>query len=381
MRRIHGALLAAVAVCLALQAGCSAPSRPDWWQKDKPSESQEPSPSLSPAKPIPQVAQPWQPGMPQLGVNIFWEDSLDDDEEVTRAKSRRALDYLIRLNANSVAINFPLFMDRATSNKVRPDKKLTPSPDRLALFLDEAAKSKFRVAVRPVLDERLFVKVDPKMWRGKIAPSDRSAWFASYTKFLRPYAEVAQRYDVAEFVVGVELNSLQSNRRWTSLIADLRKVFKGELSYSVNFDAYEEDVPTPRVDTVGVDAYFSVSVGDKAPVDTLVDAWDQWIGRHVGGSPDELVLHEVGIAAQNGAYQHPARWGNTEVPLNLTVQKNWYQAICTAVETNNIGGVYFWYLRMHADPGNEGPRQADRLSFVDRPAQNVIRACYGRLGK
>lgn len=381
MRNARGGLLVAVAACLALQVGCSAPSRPDWLQKDE-TPASDGSGQESPSAPhVPQVARPWQPGMPQLGVNIFWEESLADDDQVTRAKSRRALDYLIRLNVNSVAVNVPFFMEEPTTDKVRADRRLTPSPQRLGIFLSEAMRSKFRVTIRPVLDERLLVQVDPKAWRGDIAPPDRSAWFASYRQFLRPYAQVAQKYEVAEFVVGVELNSLQASRQWTTLIADVRKVFKGELSYSMNFDAVQKDLPAPPVDAVGIDAYFGVRAGDSASVDTLVEAWDRWISTYAGASPEKVVLHEVGIAAQNGAYRRPTHWGNPDVPLNLTVQKNWYQAICRTVENNRLGGVYFWYLRMHANPGKEGPRQADRLSFIDRPSQDVIRACYGRLGR
>jgi hypothetical protein len=372
-------LFAVTVACLALQAACSMPSRPDSSKDEDPPASAGPAPESSPSKPAPQVAVPWRPGMPQLGVNLFWEEGRDDDE-VTRAKARRALDYLIELNVNSVAVNVPLFMDNPGTNTVRADKRYTPSPERLALFLEEAARSKFRVTVRPVLDERLIMKVDPKAWRGNIAPPDRSAWFASYSQLLRPYATVAQKFGVAEFVVGVELNSLQASKHWTTLIADIRKVFRGELSYSVNFDAFQKGLTTPRVDAVGVDAYFSVPVSDKASVETLTEAWDAWIGRHASGSPEKLILHEVGIAAQNGAYRRPAHWGDTDVPLNLVVQKNWYQAICRTVENNSLGGVYFWSMRIHANPGHEDPKQGDRLSFVDRPAQDVIRDCYGRLG-
>ncbi len=325
---------------------------------------------------VPRVTKPWKPGMPQLGVNVYWEDSKDDSDEVTRAKARRTINYLVALNANSVAVNFPFVMNGAYGNRVQPDPQYTPSPERLAIFLEEAAASRMRVTLRPVLDERSLVTA----WRGKIEPSNRSAWFTSYANFLRQYAEVGQENGVAELVVGVELNSLQRDPRWVTLIASLRKVFPGTLSYSDNFDVFQRGLGAPAVDNVGVDAYFSVDAADTASVDQLAAAWQRWITTYAGARANSLVLHEVGIAAQNGAYQHPASWGSEGVSLNLTVQRNWFEAACRAAKSTHLAGLYFWNVRLHSNPGHEDPLHEDRLTFVDRPAESAVRTCFGEFG-
>ena len=325
---------------------------------------------------VPQVARPWQEGMPQLGVNLLWEDSKEDGEDVTRAKARRILDHLVALNVNSVAVNFLFVMDGPRASAVGPDPRHTPSPARLAIFLEEARASRMRVAVRPILDEQSLLP----SWRGKIKPASRDRWFADYAKFLASYGAVAQQHEVAELVVGVELNSLQRDRRWAGLIATVRKSFTGELAYSANFDEFQKGSRAPAVDTVGVDAYFKVDEPDDAPVSALTSAWVRWLDRYAGRRATKLVLHEVGIAAQDGAYHHPAQWGSTEVPLNLDVQKRWYQAVCAAAQRKKLAGVYFWNIRMHTDPPNANPKSSDRLTFVNRPAETVIRDCYAEWG-
>jgi hypothetical protein len=123
-----------------------------------------------------------------------------------------------------------------------------------------------------------------------------------------------------------------------------------------------------------------VELPDNASVQKLTDAWAGWLDRHARDRAAGLVLHEVGIAAQDGAYHHPASWGNKSVALNLTVQRNWYEAVCRSAESRKLAGLYFWNVRMHHDPGSEDPKQADRLTFVDRPAESVLRNCYERLG-
>jgi hypothetical protein len=312
----------------------------------------------------------------QLGVNVFWEDEKDDDDETTRAKVRRTLDHLVSLNVNSVALNFPFVMAGATASEVGTDRKLTPSPERIAIFLNEAAARRLRVTLRPLLDERSLLP----SWRGRIEPANRDKWFASYTRLLTRYGSLAAEHGAAELIIGVELNSMQSDDRWDGLIKTVRKSFRGQLGYSVNFDEFQRGSNAPAADSVGVDAYFKVPKPDDAPVKTLTRSWLSWLDRYAGDEATELVLHEVGIAAQDGAYHHPAQWGSTEVPLNLDVQKRWYQAVCSAAEQRELAGLYFWNIRLHANPGAEDPEQADRLTFVDRPAEKVLADCYAKLG-
>jgi len=313
--------------------------------------------------------------MTELGVNVLWEDSKDDDDEVTRRKARRLINYLISLNANSVALNFPFFMDSARASVVKAHE-LTPSPQRVAIFLQEAEASAMRVRLRPLLDERSLGTA----WRGTIAPANRDKWFASYTSFLLPYAKAGQEHGAVGFVLAVELNSLQGDRRWADVISEIRKVFTGDLTYSANFDAYQNRLPTPAVDRIGVDVYFKTQLPDSASVAQVSAEWRKWIKRNAGSRPRQLVLDEVGIAAQDGAFRHPGSWGNTRAKLNLSVQTRWFAAVCDAIAAEGIGGVYFWYVRMHHNPGSENPGQADRLTFVDRPAEGAVRDCFARLG-
>ena len=377
-RRMAWASVSALVWVLTLMslAGCDAPSRPAWLPTDTASPTAGTAQSATATgDPVATVARPWRPGAPQLGVNVYWDENPPDNNDAIRALARRTLDYLVGLNANAVTVNFPFFMDTPWTDDVRADGARTPSPERIAIFVDEARRSGLRVTIRPVLDERLLVAADPNAWRGTIEPADRAAWFASYQELLLPYVRMAQTSTVEEFVAGVELNSLQSDSRWDALVAVIRGQFHGEVSYSQNFDAYQRGSPVPTVDSTGVDAYFGVPLADSATVDAVSAGWADWFETFVD-NPARIVLHEVGIAAQDGAYRHPAQWGDPDVPLNLDVQRHWYEAICRTARERGVAGLYFWSIRLHAVPGREGPGQADRMAFVDRPAEGVIRDCY-----
>jgi hypothetical protein len=159
-------------------------------------------------------AQAAAPKLREKGVNVYWYDDGAEDD-VVRLLADRQFGYLKSLRANAVAINFPLFTGGRTSSKIGPGPR-TPTADRLAILLEEAARFRLRVTLRPLLDEAVFKK---KGWRGSIQPASRAAWFAGYEKALRPYLDVAWEHDVADFAIGVELTSLQGDSRWKGLAA------------------------------------------------------------------------------------------------------------------------------------------------------------------
>jgi hypothetical protein len=94
----------------------------------------------------------------------------------------------------------------------------------------------------------------------------------------------------------------------------------------------------------------------------------------------KVVLEEVGIDAVAGSFPDPGAWATTtSAPLDKAVQTKWYQAVCRAVSNKNLAGVYWWEVNFDADPSNTGPWQGDRLTFLGRPAQNVIKNCFASL--
>jgi hypothetical protein len=371
-----------------LVAACSIPSRPAWWPTKAPTSGSAKSPGpadggsgdgAGKASP-PVVAHPWQQGETQRGIQIYWEDTATDSDEVVRAKARRALDYIISLNADSIAVSFPFYTSGIKSNDIFSGPH-TPSPERLSILLDEAAKSHLRAAVRPILNEDALTRENPIAWRGTIQPSSRAAWFANYQKFLLPYAQVVEAHHAVTFVIATEFNSLQADTHWTSLVNALSGVFHGELLYSMNYDVFTQRGVKSPVPTVGVDAYPELHLPDGASVASLVSGWNAWLDKKQTGPTPNVVLTEAGIAAQDNAYAKPGSWGTGSQPLNLDVQVHWYQAVCQFVQQRQIGGIYWWNINFDADPANTSPAQKDRLTFVGRPAADEIKACFAQMSR
>lgn len=327
-----------------------------------------------PAGPAPKVDKPWKAGMPEWGVQIFWEDKKDRDDAYIENQARRQAAYLVGLKANAVSVSFPFYTEGRTSTKLAAGRG-TPTPEHLDTVLRVFHEAGLRTTVRPTLDEAVLVP--PEGWRGNIKPTDKDAWFDAYGTLLGPYLDVAQRRQAATFVIGTELNSMEGHPGWKGLIAAAEKRFKGEVSYDANWDNYvggHIDVPVERL---GVDAYFPVKVPDDAPVEQLVDGWNTWLDKKSKGPLPRIVLAEAGISAMDGAYYAPGDF-YARRKLNPTVQANWYKAVCQVVRERKMTGVYWWSVTFDADP-KAAPKEHDsRLNFAGRPdSEREIRACFG----
>ena len=129
-------------------------------------------------------------------------------------------------------------------------------------------------------------------WRGSIAfGDDRAAWrrfFDGYREFIVDQATFAQAHDIPLFAVGLEYeNTTHHEAEWRRIIAAVRQVYKGRLTYSANWDRLH-DVPFwDALDVISVQGYFPLA---QAP-DTHPDA--EAIEKRWDGPIRELrALHE-----------------------------------------------------------------------------------------
>ncbi|NUO46881.1 MAG: hypothetical protein HOV82_33205 [Streptomyces sp.] len=330
-----------------------------------------PSPTADPLK----VAEPWKKGMPQWGVQLYWEEEKTKRSDAFIEKqAEKHAKYLIGLGANSVSISFPFYIESRTSNVLSEGAK-TPSPARVERVLKVFKDAGFRTTLRPIMDEGSLKQANG--WRGNIEPDSRSAWFASYKKLVTPYLKVADEAKTNTFVIGTELNSLEGDVGWGALVSSAEKSFSGEVSYDANWDNYVRGRISMPVNHLGVDAYFPVKVADTASVGTLVKGWNDWLDRKATGTLPNILIAESGIGAMKGAYHAPGDFYARRT-VNEKVQANWYTAVCQVVQERQMQGVYWWSIHFDDDP-NTAPddKTASRLDFAGRPlTEKAIKTCF-----
>lgn len=312
------------------------------------------------------------PGLPsfQGGVIVY----ADGNDAGLLPDANRLLDHLVTVKVNIVALAFPLYQSNWTSTDVHADASKTPSDIFIAGFIDAAHQRGLAVLLRPLIDDTPLMKSGH--WRGQLKPSDPGAWFASYKSALMSVSTLAQAHAVEVLDIGTELNSLQTNTAaWLDLIAAIRTSYKGQLTYSSNWDVAYPAFGS-ALDFASVDAFYPLMAPDNASVGQLVSAWQPWAAkisqvRTAFGKP--VVLTELGTTSEVGSYRSPYKWQHGG-QVSLEAQRAYYAAACQALKPIVVG-MYWWVYYTNyfdkivpaADPGYQP---------AGKPAEREITACY-----
>lgn len=316
------------------------------------------------------VRHPWRPGRHQKGVAIYMRLYKGEKPASVRLFAQRTLNYAVSLGANSVSVSFPFFINGIHGTRIY-GTKATPSPGLVKDITRQAHQQKLRVTLRPLMDEANLIRDG---WRGSIQPTDRVRWFVNYRRWLRPYLQAAKSGGATTFVIAVELNSLVDDPLWTGLLRWARRLYPGQLSYSANWDGLRGTV-VEKTRPLSIDAYFNTSLPDSASVSQITTIWNNWLRQLGLANLRAVVLSEVGIAAESGAYRHPALWGNPSARFNGGIQQHWFTAACRAFQQNRLAGIYFWRLNLVQQPSKPASA-ADRGAFAGRQGARAVRQCF-----
>jgi hypothetical protein len=259
------------------------------------------------------------------------------------------LDEIVALGASHVALVVPLYQVNAVSTKLGLHTRFSPTLETLADTIRCANRAGLEVTVFPIV--RLSNPRQPGEWRGTLAPSNRDAWFASYTEQLGDLASIAMLTGATRLVVGSELSSLDGDlERWGKLVTLIRAVFSGTLVYSANWDHYQDARLFDLVDEMGVVGYFNLRESSgPSDVHTLAARW--WtIAREIEASLAKygkpFVFTEVGYRSRRGATAAP--WDEASGGIaDAAEQQRGFEAFrlaWTAPATSHarLDGIYIW---------------------------------------
>ena len=217
--------------------------------------------------------------------------------------------------ANAVCLIVAAFQENCDSTSIFVEARRTPSPERLKQVIAHAHKEHLRVLLMPIV---LLENPRAGEWRGKINPRSWDDWWEDYDSYILHFAAIAQAADVDVFMVGSELVSTEKDHgdRWRDLVRQVRKKFKGLLSYSANWDHYRPVSWWKDLDIIGMTTYYDLTDGKEPTIPRLMESWrpirkddPRLAGHHRpahpvhGGrlaQPDHLRPVPVGLHAQPG---------------------------------------------------------------------------------
>lgn len=197
-------------------------------------------------------------------------------------------------------------------------------------------------------------------------------WFRSYDIFITHYATLARDHNMDALCIGNEQkHSTRFEAEWRRIVAKVRAIYSGPITYGANFDEVEKVAFWDAVDWIGVSAYFPLVDAPAPSRQELVAAWQPVMRRlsSLSRRYDKPVLFtEIGYRSTPGA-----AWRQWELPLeapqNLEVQRVAYEAFFEAVWPQPwLAGAYPWKWF-------SGPN-FDPYEVEDKPAAEVIRRYY-----
>ena len=220
-------------------------------------------------------------------------------------------------------------------------------------------------------------------WRGELAYADEAdwaTWESGYHPFIMHYAHLAQEIDADILVIGTELarSVLDRPAFWKGLIADVRAVYDGKVSYAANWYAEYEDVTFwADLDYVGVQAYFPLTEAPNPTLDMLKEGWAPYhksLARIHKETGRPILFTEIGYRSIAYAAAEPWRWFDrselgTEPP-DYDLQALLYQAFFEAMWHEPwMAGVIVWKW-----DGSPRISQRPPLDFTpqDKPAEQVL---------
>jgi hypothetical protein len=292
----------------------------------------------------------------------------------------KSIDQVAALGADTVSIVVDCRQENGSSGRIFMDMRMTPSPQQLARLIKHAKGRNLRVVLMPIV---LLDNPRGNEWRGTIKPEDWAEWFESYRAMMNHYAEVAQQNGVDVFVVGSELVSSETKlAEWTKTIRMIRRIYKGQITYSSNWDHYRAVPFWDQLDLIGMNSYWNLGKVGSQTLDrreitpeTVQQRWaeiqeDLFLFTKSTGKP--LILLEVGWCSVSNAAHEPWDYTQQTVAMDLDLQRILYEGFFRSWWGHpSLGGFMIWEWT----PGDGGSEDRG-YTPEGKPAEKVMRTWF-----
>ena len=239
-----------------------------------------------------------------------------------------------------------------TSTQVKTGQG-TPTAESVVFGIRAARALGFHVFIVP-----LFSVDVQGAWAASIQFSTvalQQQWFDSFWQTFQPYVVAAQAGGAEQISIGTEevwLQEYASITLWNTLIARVRSVFAGTITYDMNWTSLSDPVPAwfsnSDLGMVGVSEYIPlVDQRERLELPAIIPLWRDKVKVLLDtlstqiGKP--VILSEIGYRNSADTLYHPWFPFSTASPSDPAEQA----AACDAALTNiipdpHIMGTFFW---------------------------------------
>ncbi len=290
------------------------------------------------------------------------------------------IDSLKSIKANWIAI-CPFAFLNENSSKIEYNTPKNWWGDTRVGLIEQIIKSKtnkLKVFVKP------HFWVMNKGWAGDfdLSGKAKTEWENNYKTYLIYLATLSDSLGVEMLSIGTELKTYTSHHPefFIGLITEIRKVFKGKLTYAANWDEYENITFWNKLDFIGVDAYFPLSDKKTPSVKELEKLWDPITLKLKSISlkhEKKIIFTEYGYKSIDFAAYKQWEFENTPKTekINFNAQINAYTALYNSIWKEDFiagGFVWKWYndYEMNKNNSDYTPQKKPTLTLIKKEYEN-----------
>ncbi len=240
--------------------------------------------------------------------------------------------------------------------------------------------------IRLLHKNKINVMMKPQIWvskgefTGLVEMASEADWLQledTYRNFILDFAKVAEEEKVEIFCIGTELEKFIEHRPeyWRDLIAEVKKVYRGKLTYAANWDEYKRIPFWDALDYIGVDAYFPVSENQTPTVAETKAGWERWKAELKTISEKEnkkILFAEYGYRSVDFSGKEPWKSDRGMNSINMEAQANSLEGLYQSVWKEDwfAGGFLWKWFIAHERVGGENDNQ---FTPQNKPAEAVVK--------
>lgn len=250
-------------------------------------------------------------------------------------------------------------------------------------FGETRAGAKQYIETLQVKGIKIMIKPQIWIWNGEFTgylemkkEQDWKNLEDSYSSFIMEYVKLANEMNVEIFCVGTELEKFVKNRPeyWKNLIVEIKKIYKGKLTYAANWDEYKGTPFWSELDYIGLDAYFPLSNSKTPSVEECIEGWKphkKLIKELSKKYKKPILFTEYGYRSMNYSGKEPWQSNHRLKSLNFEGQNNLTQALFeTFWDEEWFSGGFLW--KWFHDYENSGGGEDNLFTPQNKPVESII---------
>ncbi len=244
-----------------------------------------------------------------------------------------------------------------------------------------------RECIKMAHAKNLKVMLKPHMWIGRggftgnldfESEKDWTIFEKGYGNYILEFAKIAENEHAEIFCLATEMeNSVEERPKfWNNLIVEIKKIYKGKLTYAENWDSYKKIPFWAQLDFIGVDGYFPVSDEKTPTISEIEKGWEKHkkaLSSLAGKYQKPILFTEFGYRSCDFTAEKP--WETDfSLPDNELAQANSYEAFFKTVWPEPwFAGVFIWKWFPFLDSNS---RRKDTFSPQNKLAEKVLNQAF-----